>query len=97
LEVYLSRLEEMKKLEEKAFLKDWKSQDVVLRNFQVAVESCVDIAAHIISELNLRVPETYVQVVDSLMENNILPQDFGSEFKEFVIKESGKYLTLYAA
>lgn len=65
LEVYISCLPEMKKISPDDFLSDWKSQDIVLRNFQVAVETCMGIGAHIISELNLRVPETYVQIVDS--------------------------------
>ncbi|MFN7182336.1 MAG: type VII toxin-antitoxin system HepT family RNase toxin [Planctomycetota bacterium] len=84
LEVYISRLEEMQKIPLKDFLNDWKTQDIVLRNFQIAVESCMDIGAHIISELNLKVPETYVQIVESLVENKILPYDFGGKFKEFV-------------
>lgn len=84
LEVYLSHLEETKKISEKDFLIDWRTQDIVLRNFQVAVEACMDIGSHIISELNLRVPETYVQIVESLVENKILPKDFGEVFKEFV-------------
>lgn len=84
LEVYLAHLEEMKNITETDFLKDWKSQDIVLRNYQVAIESCLDIGANIISRERLTVPETYVGIIDILAERNILPKEFSERFKDLV-------------
>lgn len=82
LEVYLAHLEEMRKISKVDFIKDWKAQDIVVRNFQIAVEACTDIGANIISRKGLNVPESYVGIIESLAENNIIPKDFSEKFKE---------------
>lgn len=84
LEVYLSRLDEMRKLKEENFLKDWKAQDIVVRNFQIIIEACTDIGANIISQKNLPVAETYAQIIETLGKAGILSGDFAEKFKDFV-------------
>lgn len=82
LEIYLTHLDELKKISERDFLIDWKSQDVVLRNFQVAIETCIDIGANIISQEGLGIPETYVQIFETLANRGILPKKFSERFKD---------------
>jgi len=84
LEIYLAHLEEIGKTKKEEFLDDWKSQDIVIRNFQIAIESCIDIGSFIISRKGLAVPDTYVEVMEVLGKINVLPKNLTEEFKELV-------------
>ncbi len=44
LEESLKRLESKKRIPKKKFIRDWEVQDIVLREFEVAIESCLDIS-----------------------------------------------------
>jgi uncharacterized protein YutE (UPF0331/DUF86 family) len=70
------RLEQIKILSLNDFLNDWKSQDAALHNLQIAIEGCLDVGNNIISLIGSRSPDTYVQIVEILAEENILPQSF---------------------
>ena len=50
LEQAIKRLEQKKSISLEEFKKNWETQDVVLREFQVAIEACIDISNHLISE-----------------------------------------------
>jgi len=56
----------------------------VLREFQIAIEACLDIAAHIISEKGWKSPEKYRDIVDILVKNKIIPEDYGRIFKKII-------------
>ncbi len=84
LEKTLGKLEEIAKIPETVFLEDWKSQDVALRNFQVAVEICGDIGAFILAFKNIPVPETYVGVVETLRKNGVFTTELEENLKQLV-------------
>lgn len=72
----LRRLEEIRRLSIEQFLSDWKSQDAALHNFRVAIEGCLDIGNYIIGLIGAKSPETYVQIIEILGEEKVLPEDF---------------------
>ncbi len=84
LEESLRRLESKKDITLDEFLSNWEVQDIVLREFQVAIESCIDIATHIISEKGWKSPESYREVASILAEHGILPEDYSKIFEKIV-------------
>ena len=51
---------------------DWKTQRIVERTLQIMIETCTDIASHIISDRGMRPPTTYADTFRVLLENNII-------------------------
>ena len=47
---HLRRIEEKRNIDLKIFLKDIDRQESILFNLQMAIQKCIDIAAHIISD-----------------------------------------------
>lgn len=84
LEESLRRLESKKKVARKEFLNNWEIQDIVLREFEVAIESCVDIGTHIISEKGWKSPEKYSDVPDILAENGVIPKNFKENLRNII-------------
>jgi uncharacterized protein YutE (UPF0331/DUF86 family) len=84
IEEHLRRLDEMSKTPKEEFLRDWKIQDVVLRNFQVVMDACCDIGAHLISKEGKDVPDTYAGVIERLQELKILPEDLADKIVDLV-------------
>jgi len=76
LDDYLHRLEEIRKLSREEFVADWRSHDAALRNLQTAIEICLDLGSHLISESGWKRPDTYVGIIEVLAERGVLPEDF---------------------
>ena len=55
-------------------------QDIVERNLEVAIQSCIDIANRIISLDELEKPKDYYGSIIMLGKENILPYDFAQRF-----------------
>jgi len=72
LDTYLAQVTEYASIGLEAYKSDWKTQRIVERTLQLAVEACVDIASHIISDMACRVPTTYADTFRVLEENGIL-------------------------
>ena len=53
---HLNRIKEKRDTDLKTFLKDLDRQESILFNLQMAIQKCIDIAAHIISEQGLEFP-----------------------------------------
>lgn len=75
LENYYQQITEFKDITYDNYLADWKAQRIVERTLQIMIETCVDIAHHIISDKCLRAPETYADTFKVLRENNIINDD----------------------
>jgi len=54
------------------YMQDWKIQRIVERTFQILIETGIDIANHIISDQELRIPISYSDTFKVLQENNII-------------------------
>jgi len=76
----LVKLAPFKEKRKEEFLRDEYLQDIVERNLEVAIQSCIDIANRIISLDGLEKPRDYYGAIIRLGEENILPYDFTQNF-----------------
>ncbi len=75
LEEYLEQVKEYTGITAERYSKDWKAQRIVERTLQMMIETCADVAGHIISDKGFRVPATYADAFRVLYENGILNKD----------------------
>jgi len=75
LEEYASQIEGFRAIAIKEYRKDWKSQRIIERTLQMMIETCVDIAGHIISDQKFRIPNSYADTFRVLNENGIMAED----------------------
>lgn len=72
LEEYLNQIREYSNITVSDYSKGWKTQRIVERTLQMVIETCVDIAGHIISDQGYRIPKSYADAFRVLHEENIL-------------------------
>jgi uncharacterized protein YutE (UPF0331/DUF86 family) len=82
---HLKRVKEKSKIDLKAFLSDVDRQEIVMFNLQMAIQNCVDIAAHIISEQGLGIPDSISEMFYLLEENSYLD----NQLTEKMVKAAG--------
>jgi len=75
LEEYLKQIKEYAKVSAEQYSKDWKIQRIVERTLQMMIETCADIAGHIISDKGYRVPTSYADTFRVLYEKEILAKE----------------------
>lgn len=91
----LERLVQKKNISLQEFKANIDLQDIILHNLQLAIQGCVDIASHIISDEGWTVPDTLAGLFDSLAEHGVIPQDLNinlkkmSGFRNIIIHEYG--------
>jgi uncharacterized protein YutE (UPF0331/DUF86 family) len=69
---HLNRVIEKRDVDLQAFLKDIDRQESILFNLQMAIQNCIDIAAHIISDEGLGVPGSTNEMFYLLEENGYM-------------------------
>lgn len=74
LEQYLLQINEFSDITTAEYSSDWKAQRIIDRTLQMMIETCLDIAGHIISNEGYRVPESYADMFNVLQENAIIPE-----------------------
>jgi len=84
LEEYISELEKQQPITLETFRNDFTRQLAVERAFQAAIESCTDIAAHIVSVYQLGHPQESRYVFRFLIEAGYLDEDFGQAMMAMV-------------
>lgn len=72
LDTYVRQVGEYSSISTDDYKNNWKTQRIVERTLQMAIELCADIANHIISDRGYRVPTTYADAFSILNENHIL-------------------------
>lgn len=82
---HLSRITKKSSVSLQIFLKDIDCQESILFNLQMAIQNCIDIAAHIISDEGLGVPGSNNEMFYLLEENGYLD----NELTEKMIKAVG--------
>ena len=75
LDEYSTQIEEFRSISVNDYRNDWKTQRIIERTLQMMIETCVDIAGHIISDEKLRIPESYADAFIVLRENGIIDGD----------------------
>jgi uncharacterized protein YutE (UPF0331/DUF86 family) len=69
---YQQQLQEFKGITVKQYRDDWKKQRIVERTLQMMIETCLDMANHLIADQGYRVPVSYADIFKVLGENNVL-------------------------
>ena len=69
---YLLQVKEYAGISVDQYVSDWKTQRIVERTLQMMIETCVDIAGHIISDRSFRTPMSYSDTFKVLHENGTL-------------------------
>jgi uncharacterized protein YutE (UPF0331/DUF86 family) len=81
----LKRISTKGKVDLETFLKDVDRQDIISFNLHLAIENCIDVAAHIISEEDLGVPGSASEMLYLLEENGYVSR----QLSEKMIKAVG--------
>ena len=93
---HLNRVVEKGNTDLETFLGDIDRQESILFNLQMAVQNCIDIAAHIISEEGLGVPGSNNEMFYLLEENGYLSSKVTEKmvkavgFRNLIVHEYGK-------
>ena len=75
LEGYLEQVAEYTNITVIEYSSDWKTQRIVERTLQIMIETCVDIAGHIIADRKYRIPKTYADSFRVLYEKEVLKKE----------------------
>lgn len=59
LEAYLTQIQEFSSITVSQYQGDWKTQRIVERTLQMMIETCADVASHIVSDDGFRTPTSY--------------------------------------
>lgn len=80
IEGYVKELEPILKLEISEIMRDYTKLRTLERDFQLIVDTVIDINTHLISTENLRAPEDATETFQILGEAKILPLEFVEKF-----------------
>lgn len=72
LDDYYKQIGEYTKITVAKYTGDWKTQRIIERTLQMMLETCVDIAGHIIADKGYRIPKSYGDTFRVLYEEKIL-------------------------
>lgn len=93
---HINRVEEKCRVDLTTFLGDIDRQESVLFNLQMAIQNCIDLAAHIISEEGLGVPGSTSEMIYLLEENGYISSEVALRmakavgFRNLIVHEYAK-------
>ena len=93
---HLRRIQSLAEVPKQTFMEDQNTQDIILFNIQLAVQNCIDIAAHIISEQGLGVPGSNNEMFYCLEENGYINRQIAEKMvkavgmRNLIVHEYGK-------
>lgn len=93
---HLSRIAEKAQVDLPIFLNDLDRQESILFNLQMAIQNCIDIAAHIVSEEGLGVPGSTNEMFYLLEERGFLYPEMTEKmvkaisFRNLIVHEYGR-------
>jgi uncharacterized protein YutE (UPF0331/DUF86 family) len=64
------------------YREDWKTQRIVERTLQMAIEACIDVASHVLAERGLRAPSTYAETFEILVQAGLMSASLGRVMAE---------------
>ena len=82
MEEYLGQITEYRSISTGQYEKDWRSQRIIERTLQMIVETCIDIAGHIIADMKFRVPISYADSFHVLAENEIVDDSLSGSLEK---------------
>src|SRR3989304_1611308 len=78
LETYLRQIQEFSGITLQVYKADWRTQRIVERTLQMMIETCADIANHIVSDRGMRAPTGYADTFSVLRENAVIDPDLNT-------------------
>jgi uncharacterized protein YutE (UPF0331/DUF86 family) len=72
---YVTQVSEYRDLTAERYRADWKTQRIVERTLQMAIEVCLDVANHVLADRGRRAPSTYAETFEILMEAGLISAD----------------------
>jgi len=84
IEEHVRRIRELSPTSLDVFKKDNNSQDILLFNLTQAIQNCIDIAAHIVSDEGWGVPGTQSEIFDILTDKGLISKDFAGRLISMV-------------
>lgn len=81
LDSYYQDLSSVQEMRLEVFSADIRSQRFVERTLHIAIECCLNICHHIISDQNWREPVSYADAFTVLAENGVLPADTLAQYR----------------
>ena len=81
LDQYCSQLKEYENTTSDQYSDDWKIQRIIERTLQMMIETCADIAGHIIADMGFRIPTSYADTFKVLLEEKILDRKLYANLK----------------
>ena len=93
---HLNRVIEKRNVDLNGFMEDIDRQEIILFNIQAAVQNCIDIAAHIISEEGFGVPGSTTEMLYILRKHGYLDNNLTQKmvkaigFRNLIVHEYGK-------
>jgi uncharacterized protein YutE (UPF0331/DUF86 family) len=77
LSEYVIQVSEYRDLTVDRYRADWKTQRIVERTLQMAIETCLDVASHVLADRGLRAPTTYAEVFEVLVQAGLMSAGLG--------------------
>ena len=77
LSEYVTQVSEYRDLTVERYRADWKTQRIVERTLQMAIEACLDVASHVLTDRGLRAPSTYAETFEVLVQAELMSPDLG--------------------
>ena len=74
---YISQVSEYRDLTVERYRAEWKTQRIVERTLQMAIETRLDIASHVLADRELGAPSTYGETFEILMEAGLMSRGLG--------------------
>ncbi len=74
---YVTQVSEYRDLTVERFRADWKTQRIVERTLQMAIETCLDVGSHVLADRGLRAPSTYAETFEILVQAGLMSPDLG--------------------
>ena len=93
---HCKRIKEKLDVDVEAFISDIDCQEIVIFNLQMAIQNCIDIAAHIVSDEGYGVPGSSNEMFYMLEENGLLENDLSEKMvkaiglRNLIVHEYGK-------
>ena len=84
LDQYLQQLAGYRQVALDEYRNDGKTQRIVERTLHLAIESCMDLADHIVADRRLRVPDTGAATFEILAEAGVVSMDLGNALARMV-------------
>jgi uncharacterized protein YutE (UPF0331/DUF86 family) len=80
----LGRIQTRRLLSLDEFLNDADARDVVVLDFQNAIQGCIDIADHLIADQEWGVPGSAGEAIDKLSEHGVIAPTDGETYKSMI-------------